>query len=1355
EERGSRRPPSAPNRETVRLLADVCRQVADALEHAHQRGVVHRDIKPSNIILDDGNRAHVADFGLAQTLDNGLTRTGDVVGTLRYMAPERFRGWADPRSDVYSLGLTLYESLAGQPAFHSEDRAELIRQVLHETPPRLSRVCPVVPRDLETIVHRAIAMEPADRFQTAAELRDELQRYLDGRPLATRKTGPFAAAWKWCRRHPFPASLISVIMTVAVVASVLAIQLTVQSNELVTANRQSESRRIAAEQARQLADQRGRDALESADRAVHAERRARRELLSSLMQQIQSLRTSETAGQRIRTLEAIGKAAALIEENVDGASQQALTPDEQSQLYFTLRNEAVAAMCLPDLEFVQYWSADASVENLVEGRIEASLDHPRIWRFFDGTLQVLDPRDGTIHETYDTDGSAILDGRFDPTGRWLAARDLNRILRVWDRADGKQLLAVRATDFDFQPDGNRIVVLSESGGTGKLLLEYALPSGRRVFSRPLLVPTGYQGIRLAPSGETVALATGGIDSASGGTVRVENLRSGAFQNLMTMFWPVDRMAWRGDGGELATSMGHSTSINLWDTSVPLIDNPRDRVFLQGHNDLLQNLLYVGNRKDLLATVGKDQTTRIWKGGSNLPSLTLPQMPIAPASPDGSLVAVGGRQPGLARLIEPVEYACYQHNVTLDESRNIRAATLLDNRYVAFSGTFGVHIIDLQSMSPAAHLSTGETSGVVWNPVTRSLLTSGDADLLAWSFPVEEATDSEGQSAAALGPPIRLARVFLSQGGSARMAICHDGQFIAIHDARGVVRVRDAGSGDVVAELKAPATPHRLFVGNAPNEVFSISAGSRVTARSLEPIDGDAKQMPGDSEPAMPTSSADMMPRDCIAVCSGGKRCAWSTGDGQISLAQSLQDAPDQSLHPSAPGEVEDLCFSPDGSCLAAAMNNHMVHVFDLQTGHEAVTLRPERRSGVVLRCFWNSRAQIIVVTTTCLQVWNLDLLGDGCERLQLKWHLPAGTNGGVSRHGPRLLVDAGSTAGIQDRDDAVRWLRRDAQRSLKAARKAVAGSEDDPRAWAVLAESQRRTGDLQAALAAASRAVDVAPDYPDGLSLRADIRASLGTYQSALEDLEAYFEIHPTSRGNRLHTHLLYELERYQDVLTETSRLPRQRLTANVRDHRSQALAALGRWQEALEELRAVNSGDHDVRIRRRLLEELTSLEQNESEPVSSEDVLRMLSEKEPADLQRLVSLICLGAHLPDGNDLQPPAIPDPTSEAIPVLAAAVIVGIQVADADRQRLEEWSRSDEAAASQTSLQHVESALLKARWIQAQLENPDHSSSISAERVTQLLDKARRSLSEFDATRQPGREWHRRIRCELLLRLHSKF
>jgi tetratricopeptide (TPR) repeat protein len=189
-----------------RTVAQLGVQVAEALDYAHDRGVIHRDIKPSNLLLDAEGRVWVTDFGLAhlQQGEGSLTMTGDLLGTLRYMSPEQAlakRVVVDQRTDVYSLGVTLYELLALRPAFDGSDRQELLRQVAFEDPPRLRRLNRDVPPELETVVLKAMEKNPADRYATAQELADDLRRWLEDRPIRARRPSWRQVAGKWARRH--------------------------------------------------------------------------------------------------------------------------------------------------------------------------------------------------------------------------------------------------------------------------------------------------------------------------------------------------------------------------------------------------------------------------------------------------------------------------------------------------------------------------------------------------------------------------------------------------------------------------------------------------------------------------------------------------------------------------------------------------------------------------------------------------------------------------------------------------------------------------------------------------------------------------------------------------------------------------------------------------------------------------------------------------------------------------------------------------------------------------------------------------------------------------------------------------
>lgn len=209
-----------------RTAAKLIRQAAEALEYAHSVGVVHRDVKPSNLLLDSKGNAWVADFGLAHLEgDSSLTMTGDVMGTLRYMSPEQAtgrRGLVDHRSDVYSLGLTLYELLTLRAAFPQQSRTELMKAVIFGEPLRPRKLEPWLPRDLETIVLKATEKDPPRRYQTAGALAEDLRRFISGEPVLAKRAGLADRSTKWVNRHRGLTASAAAILTVVAVASSLS-----------------------------------------------------------------------------------------------------------------------------------------------------------------------------------------------------------------------------------------------------------------------------------------------------------------------------------------------------------------------------------------------------------------------------------------------------------------------------------------------------------------------------------------------------------------------------------------------------------------------------------------------------------------------------------------------------------------------------------------------------------------------------------------------------------------------------------------------------------------------------------------------------------------------------------------------------------------------------------------------------------------------------------------------------------------------------------------------------------------------------------------------------------------------------
>jgi serine/threonine protein kinase/WD40 repeat protein len=300
-----------------RWTASVGLQAADALAHAHDQGVIHRDVKPSNLLIDDRGTIWVTDFGLARRLaDPGLTHHDTVLGTPRYMSPEQARtGSIDGRTDVYSLGATLYELLTLRAPFDGKSASELLDQIGNKEPlpPRL--VDRRIPLDLETIVIKALAKRPADRYATAAEMAADLARFLNREPVKARRISPVGRLWRVARRHPG----ISMV-TATAAATILAIGTFAYLR--VVAER---DRVVRAQRATQLA----------LDGERQANLNTRDALLKAYRSQAALLRFTSLPDRRARGLELVRKA---VEYNPE--------PELRSEL----RDEAVELLVLRSVE---------------------------------------------------------------------------------------------------------------------------------------------------------------------------------------------------------------------------------------------------------------------------------------------------------------------------------------------------------------------------------------------------------------------------------------------------------------------------------------------------------------------------------------------------------------------------------------------------------------------------------------------------------------------------------------------------------------------------------------------------------------------------------------------------------------------------------------------------------------------------------------------------------------------------------------------------------------------------------------------------------------------------------------------
>jgi serine/threonine protein kinase/WD40 repeat protein len=433
-----------PEARYYRSIALLGVQAAEGLAHAHSQGILHRDVKPSNLLLDLQGTLWITDFGLAKT-EGGvdLTHSGELLGTLRYMAPERFEGKADARSDVYSLGVTMYEMLTLGPPFAGRDRVALMGQITTDTPAAPSRLAPLLPRDLETIVQKAMARDPAARYATARELAEDLRRFLESRPIKARRSSAAERLGRWCRRNPTVASLA---------AAVALLLLVIALGSFASALRL-------------------RDEL---DRSELAERDKTEKLWESYLAQAQASRWSGRVGRRFEGLEALRNAARI-------------RPD------IRLRNEAIALLALPDIRVVKeiaYRSGtvafDAGFERYVVGDEQ-------------GNLSIRCMADDKEIARLPGFGAHAFFLKFSPDSHFLAAIYHAAVgLCVWDVSHGKMVLKRGVNSMDFSPDSHLAAVTDE----GSVHL-YDLLTGKEVKRLP--GGTGWLACAFHPNGRTLAV----------------------------------------------------------------------------------------------------------------------------------------------------------------------------------------------------------------------------------------------------------------------------------------------------------------------------------------------------------------------------------------------------------------------------------------------------------------------------------------------------------------------------------------------------------------------------------------------------------------------------------------------------------------------------------------------------------------------------------------------------------------------------------------------------------------------------------------------------------------------------------
>jgi eukaryotic-like serine/threonine-protein kinase len=603
----------------ARAAAGLVELLARAIDHAHSRGIIHRDLNPANVLLqkDEGGRMKdepeladssfllppssflpkITDFGLAKNLTEERTlrtQTGAFIGTPSYTSPEQAAGEKDigPAADIYALGAILYETLTGRPPFKAETAMETLVQVREADPVAPSRLQPKLSRDLETICLKCLRKETAQRYPSAADLADDLRRYLRGEPIHARRTSLPGRAWRWCQRNPAIATLTG---------SVAALLLT-----MVLA---------ASGVAWWLNEQLGR--------TLAAERLAQRRLYDAQLAQAQAGRWSGRAGRRFDSLQALAEAARLLPTVAsDSETLQAGTR--------TLRTEALACLTLADLRIDRQWPGyqnrdqtgiafDADVTRYARAEADGSVT---VRRLVDNAVLVRIPGvAGRERRNWDGDWLAFF--RFSPDGRLLATRGEPRLgvpLQVWDLDGPRCLLKLPPVgewyywDFDFTPEGRTLAVGQKDGSVGF----YDLCTATRLWSLAPGPPAHF--FRFDPAGKRLAVCR---DS----DVQILDVRTGRVVRHLLHMGRANAVAWSADGALLAIACADGQAY------IREVEGKQRVLICRGHQGEVIHAAF-NHRGDLLATTSWDGTTRLWDPATGRQLLQAPGYAVTFSRDDG-------------------------------------------------------------------------------------------------------------------------------------------------------------------------------------------------------------------------------------------------------------------------------------------------------------------------------------------------------------------------------------------------------------------------------------------------------------------------------------------------------------------------------------------------------------------------------------------------------------------------------------------------------------------------------------------------------------------------------------------------
>lgn len=976
---------SLADRTVGRYYQEVARlgaQVALALAHAHQRGILHRDIKPSNLLIDALGNVWVTDFGLAKFEEGAdLSRSRDLVGTLRYMAPERLRGVSSRASDLYSLGATLYEMLTLHPPFDGRDQPALMYQIAHEQPLPLRRHDVKIPRDLETIVLKALAKDPRDRFSTAELMAEELRRFTEGRPIQSRSLPAYERLWRWCKRNPGLASLnalaVGLVITLAVAATFAAYTFRSQRNDLATEQQRTRRNLARAEQAEK--DLRTQLKLtQDAERMARiAERRGSIALGNALLTEGVALQRGGMIGQRFDSVDRLMQAARILRDLPEGRDRIAV-----------IRDHLIAAMGLTDLRITSRRPQQPNNLTAFDQQFEryAYVDERTretvIRRVADGNEEMRLPAPEIVF-WYAT-------ASFSHDGRHLrvryAVQGEHGVTEIWNLARRQRVFSeqTRADASAFHPDGRHFFYAP--AGTGLAVWDF---EQSRVVKRMTLDAPALNMLAVDPVRRRLA-----SNDSKEHSVHLFDIDSG--RELERWDGPVGRnaIAFSGDGRLLASGDWNG-SVFVWDTEKRSLAST-----LAGHAQYVGGCLFAPP-SHLLVTSSWDDTLRIWDASLGRELLTMKQAQVLGISPDGNSLAVGLGESELA-LAEIAHCNSYQvlnpamvGNRSYDSTQHdmVRSAAFSpDGRLLAIALSEGLFLYHGGSGAYLGHLATGPCDSVLFDQASQTLISSGNWGLYRWPIRWSRVPSAEPvaiSQSARIGPPELLTPLALKADMSKAAWLPDQKTLAFIDNSAAQVRLIDTGQPRPCAR---------------PFDSLHSANNHRMTTIAVSP-DGKWAACGGWKE--MGISIWDLSSRKLVRLlepCDQPTSCSFFvtfTPDGKRLISSSLSSVADyyawdvgtwerQPLLPERGFAAERApVFSPDGTVMCLWASQEQVRLIDVATSRTLANLANQLSLNSTPISFSPDGTRLVAGTRTKIALlWDLKQIRAQLRAANLDWDAP-------------------------------------------------------------------------------------------------------------------------------------------------------------------------------------------------------------------------------------------------------------------------------------------------------------------------------------------------------------------------------